>query len=71
MPSHFTFFTQSLQQFEQQLKESRKIAGQGQRDDLLNLYHMKSRPKIGDDWSGRSAFVVSTSFVDGWRKFVK
>uniref|UniRef100_A0A2C9K4H8 Ubiquitin carboxyl-terminal hydrolase 48 n=2 Tax=Biomphalaria glabrata TaxID=6526 RepID=A0A2C9K4H8_BIOGL len=61
----------SLQQFEQQLKESRKIAGQGQRDDLLNLYHMKSRPKIGDDWSGRSAFVVSTSFVDGWRKFVK
>ncbi|KAH9513424.1 hypothetical protein Btru_032982 [Bulinus truncatus] len=61
----------SLQQHEQQLKESRKIAGQGQRDDLLNLYHMKNRPKIGDHWNGRKAYVVSANFVDGWRKFVK
>ncbi|XP_059143217.1 ubiquitin carboxyl-terminal hydrolase 48-like [Physella acuta] len=61
----------SHQLIEQQKKEDRKLAGQGQKDDLQNLYHMKNRPKIGDSWEERTAYVVSANFVDGWRKFVK
>ncbi|XP_012938291.1 ubiquitin carboxyl-terminal hydrolase 48 isoform X2 [Aplysia californica] len=59
------------QALQEQLRRSRKEAGQGQKDVLQNLYHGKNRPKIGEDWLGRSAFVVSSNFVEGWKKFIK
>ncbi|GFO08103.1 ubiquitin carboxyl-terminal hydrolase 48 [Plakobranchus ocellatus] len=59
------------QEYEQQLKDSLKQEKQGQKELLQNLYHGKSRPRILDNWAGQTAYVVCTSFIDGWRKFVK
>ena len=56
---------------QEKLKRSRKEEGQGQKDLLHNLYHGKNRPRVGEDWQDKSAFIVSLNFVECWRKFIK
>ena len=56
---------------QEKLKKSRREQGQGQKDVLHSLYHGKNRPKIGENWQEKCAFIVSSNFVECWRKFIK